>query len=560
LNRLGNRMTGQRAVLLAVVALTLVLPGGAVHAPVPVGGAGTVAHAIALRTFEPPTVRPADPRLASAGSQVRLIVSTTDAMAMPNNGLQLNISPFIEPVLGADTSFQAAVEETIGDHDAVFGLFTNTGTAPIPFFSVFSNTTDSTEHLAYWPTATTAPGSTYDFELVWTNGTTWQLNVNGAIFGGNATEGTFDFGVVDATWLAGLSFSEISLSSSTTSAPATLSTPLAFAVRAASGWYLPDEAQVAFSPSPSAAWGIEGRLQHPTLAPGELVSGTGIPLAVNGTELWVGGRVPVQVVVGAPAGTQGLTTIEVAVTVTTASGAPVPGATIYLSDALGGSFTPSSVLTGSNGSAAGAFSAPNVTANASDLLSAVVTTFGYDGFTDVAVEVAPAVHVIVRALSVGATVGPGGSIVLAFATDSLTGAALPNVFLTLDATSGTLSPSFGLTGSDATLRTTLSAPNTTGFVLVRAEVGSGGEWGASSVNVSVAPPAPSLLTTTDLEVGAGIGVLALAVLVTLALRRRAKNRPPVPPMRFPRRPTVPIAAPPRADDPATRTPGGRGAP
>jgi hypothetical protein len=553
-------MIGPRAVLLVVVAIALVVPVGAVHRSPGSSGATTTGSAPGLRPFESPAMRPADPRLGAAGSQVRLIVSTTDAMAMPNDGLQLNISPFIEPVLGADTSFQAAVEETIGDHDAVFGLFTNTGTAPIPFFSVFSNTTDSTEHLAYWPTATTAPGSTYDFQLVWTNGTTWQLDVNGAIFGGNATEGTFDFGVADATWLAGLSFSEISLSAATTSAPATLSTPLAFAVRSTSGWYLPDEAQVTFSPSASAAWGIEGRLQHPTLAPGELVSGTAIPLVVNGTELWAGGRVPVQVVVSAPAGAQGLTTTEVAVTITTGSGAPVPGATVYLSDALGGSFTPSSLITGSNGSVAGAFSAPNVTANASDLVSAVVTTFGYEGFTDEAVEVAPAVHVIVRALSVGATVGPGGSVVLAFASESPSGAALPGVFLTLDATSGTLSPSFGLTGSDATLRTTLVAPNTSGFVLVRAVVGSGGEWGASWVNVSVAPPAPPLLTPTELEAVAGIGVIALAVLVIVALRRRARNRPPVPPMRFPRRPSVPVAAPPRGLDPPSRTPGEGGAP
>jgi hypothetical protein len=546
--------------LALLLTFILVLPVGAPHLASLAAGTPVRSSAPIVGHPGASTVLPSLARTGTAGSQDRLIVSSTDSAAMPNDGLRLNITPFVEPLLGPDTSFQAAVEETIGNYDAVFGLFTNTATAPIPFFSVFSNTTDATVHLAYWPSATTAPETSYDFELTWRNGTIWELDVNHQIFGGNMTAGAFDFGTEQATWLGGLSFSEIALSASSSSAPATLSAPLAFAVLEPAGWYLPNEAQVTFSPATGNIWGIEGRLQHPTLAPGELVSGTGIPTVANGTELWAGGRVPVDVVVGAPAATRGLTTVAVSITVTTASGAPVPGATVYLSDQLAGAFTPDSVVTGSNGSAQGAFSAPNVTANASDLLSAFVTTFGYDGFTGVAVDLEPAVQVLVIDLSAGATVGPGGSVVLAFATRGLDGTELPGVFLSLVASSGVLSPSFGLTGSDATLRTTLSAPNTTGYVLVRVVVDAGGEWGAGSANVSVVPPTPPLLTTTDLEIVAGLALATIVAVAVILQRRRVARRPPVPPMRFPRRAKVGTPISGGSDDPATRTRPGAGAP
>ena len=546
--------------LAVVLVVAFALPSAGLHAVAPGASAPLTSTAPAGERILGAPVLPSLAHRSVAGSQVRLIVSTTDSAAMPNSGLRLNITPFVEPLLGPDTSFQAAVEETIGNFDAVFGLFTNTGTAPIPFFSVFSNTTDATVHLAYWPTATTAPETSYDFELAWTNGTDWQLDVNHQVFGGNDTAGAFDFGTTEATWLPGLSYSEIALSASGTPAPGTLSTPLAFAVLQASGWYLPDEAEAAFSPSSGAAWGIEGRLQHPTLAPGELVSGTGIAIVSNGTELWAGGRVPVYVVVGAPSGTRGLTTVAVSVGVVTSAGAPVPGATVYLSDQLAGGFTPDSVQTGGNGTVAGAFSAPNVTANTSDLLSAVVTTFGYEGYTDVAMAIEPALHVVVLGLSDGTTVSPGGTVVLAFVTQTPSGAGQPGVFLSFDASGGSLSPSYGLTGSDSTLQTTLTAPNATGYVLVRAIVDAGGEWGEASVNVSIAPAAPPLLTGTDLEIGGALGVTVIAVAAALWLRRRAARRPPVPPMRFPRRAMVGSATTGPTDPGATRTRPGAGAP
>ncbi|HXQ94817.1 MAG TPA: hypothetical protein VN864_06615, partial [Thermoplasmata archaeon] len=499
------------------IALALLL---AVTAVVPTGPAPPALHLRAApgRSIEPlrpvavpGRASPVDARHLAGGAQGRLLVTTTDPLAMPNDGLRLNATPFSEPPLGPDASFQASVEETIGAYDAVFGLFTNTGTAPIPFFSVFSNTTDANVHLAYWPTATTAPGSTYDFELAQANGTVWELKVNHAIFGGNASAGEFDFGAARSTWLPGLSFSEIALYASTTSAPMTLSTSLAFAVLEPAGWYLPTEAQETFSPAGGPAWGIEGRLQHPTLAPGELVSGTSLAPVPNGTVLWTGGRVPVNVALGLPTEAQGLSAVAVSVAVTTTSGAPVPGATVFLSDEYDGNFTPASALTGPGASVSVAFSTPNVTANVSDLLSAVVTTFGYEGFTGLALSLFPAVHVVVRSLSGAPTVGPAGSIALTFATATTSGAPLPSVYLAFGTTGGTLSPEFGLTGSDATLTTTLTAPNTTGYLTVRAVVGSGGEWGDASVNITVRPATPPLLSAAEIEAAVGVVLAALVV-------------------------------------------------
>jgi hypothetical protein len=555
-------MIRRSVALVLVLALALLLPSQVGAAPAaPPGPSSARIHA------GPPRIgpgSPVEPRRPASGSQVRLIVSTTDQLAMPNDGLRLNVTPFVEPPLAADTSFQASVEEIIGSDDAVFGLFANTGTAPIPFFSVFSNTTDNTLHLAYWPTATTAPGTTYDFELSRTNGTVWTLDVNGAIFGGNTTAGQFDFGADEATWLAGLSFSEIALSSTSTSAPSTFSTPLTFAVLQPAGWYLPSNAEVSFSPSAGAAWGIEGRLQHPTLAPGEMVSGTSIATVPNGTQLWSGGRIAVQVVVDAPTAAQGLTTVGVPVSVTTTSGAPIPGATVYLADALGGTFTPASVVTGMNGSVVGAFSAPNVTSAASDLLSAVVTTFGYEGYTDVSVQIAPAAHVVVRDLTSGPRVGPDGSIVLSFGTENASGTLLAGVFLTFDASAGSLSPTYGLTGADGSLTTTLTAPNSTGFVTVRAVVEAGGEWGGTFVNVSIAAPPSPLFSGTLVDAAAGIVLVAIVVGLAFALRRRASRRPPVPPMRLPRpaqlAPRAPADPDGGAGSPANRTQPGSDAP
>jgi hypothetical protein len=548
------------AALLAIVVASAALPVGAAPHATSLAAPGPALLPLPASLATDRRL-PVDVRHLVGGNQGRLLVTTGDPLAMPNDGLRFNASPFTEPPLGSDASFQASVEETIGGYDAVFGLFTNSATAPIPFFSVFSNTTDITEHLAYWPNASAGPTASYDFELVRANGTLWQLDVNGALFGANASAGTFDFGATQATWLAGLSFSEIALYSTMSSAPAFFSASLAFGVLLTSGWYLPVDAAATFSPPGGASWGIEGRLQHPTLAPGEIVSGTSIAAVANGTELWSGGPVPVQVELTAPPGSQSLTAVAVSATVTTPSGVPVPGATVYFYDSLRGNFTPSSVGTGPDGSATGAYIAPSITANTTDLLTATVTTFGFTGYTEVSVALEPAVQVIVRSLTASPTVGPAGSIVLTFSAARTGGAPLEDVYLAFGTSGGVISPTFGLTGADGRIATTLQAPNATGYVLVRAVVASGGEWGEASVNVSVRPPGPGLLTPAEVDGAVIAGLVVVAAAVVILLRRRAARRPPVPPMRLPRAPKLP----PRPADavpppPATRTPPGPDAP
>ncbi|MCI4360906.1 MAG: hypothetical protein L3J91_04315, partial [Thermoplasmata archaeon] len=224
-------MTGRAFALAILLTCSAIGSAGVAHgAPAPTHPAPPSAYGAFGPARTSAIDRPTDARHFSGGSQGRLVVTSNDSAAMPNEGLRLNMTPFTEAPLPADASFQAAVEETIGNHDAVFGMFVTTGAAPVPFFSVFSNTTDATEHLAYWPAATPTPEGTFDFELTRTNSTVWTLDVNHGLFGGNTTAGTFDFGANASTWLPGLTFSEIALYPSVTSAPDTLSVPLAFAV------------------------------------------------------------------------------------------------------------------------------------------------------------------------------------------------------------------------------------------------------------------------------------------------------------------------------------------
>ncbi len=548
------------ALLLALASgAPTMAPGSSASAP-PTDSANLIPSPATAALPPIPSGLPIHPQLAAQG---RLIIVTSDPLAVPNDGVRFNITPFAEPPLGADSSFQAAVEETIGGYDAVFGLFENSGTAPVPFFTVFSNTTDTIVHLAYWPNASTLPGSTYDFALTRTTGTLWELDVNHQPFGGNASASQFDFGAAESTWLGGLGFSEIALYPTTSSAPTVCSVPLAFAVHQPSGWYLPVEAHATFSGAGGPAWGVEGRMQHPTLAPGMIVSGRSVSAVPNGTVLWTGGPVPLNLALTAPSDARGLSVVSASVAVTSASGAPVPGATVYFSDLLGGTFTPASALSGSSGLVPVTFATPNVSEAGADLLRATVTTFGYNGLAEASVSVSPAQHIVVRSLAPAPAVAPGAWIDLTFATEDTGGASLSGVYLSFDATGGRLSPAFGVSGADGTVTTTLHAPNVSAPVTVRAIVGGGGVWGGVSVNVTVHSFPPPLLSAIEVDLLV-LGILAAVALGAIfVLRRRQARRPPVPVLRLPRpRPNGPYAAGATGTDPkgsVSRTrPGGGG--
>ena len=464
-------------------------------------------------------MRPAVPANPMASSGIgRLFVTTSDPAVVPNDGIRTNLTAFAPRTFPQFTSYQEGVEETIGSYDAVFGIFENYQSPPVPFFTVFSNATDQTVHLAYWSTESLLTGSSYDFLLTHGNGTLWTLAVNGALFGGNATAGSFDFQATEATWAGGISFSEISLYTNVTSAPPSAPASDVFAMHEASGWYLPTSGIATFSgPAP---WGIEGRVQHPTLAPGAMTSGTSLPAVPNGTVLWSGGPVSVRVQITVPSSAIGLSDLPVAAVVTDTGGAPLPGVAVYLSDDHGGSVTPATSTTNATGGVFGAWSTPNATSNETDVVTALVTTFGYRGFASQGVPVTPPLHVRI-ALDSGGSVPPGGSGAFTLRTTDVSGQPVASIFLSFTVAGGQVAPGDAVTGSDGRTTVTISTTASGGSVVLTAVATGAGVWGSTSVAIPVRA-APT--TPWGLYAGAVVAV-ALVVVGVVLWRRPRKPKP-----------------------------------
>ncbi|MCI4330607.1 MAG: hypothetical protein L3K19_02015, partial [Thermoplasmata archaeon] len=401
------------------------------------------------------------------------------------------------------------------------------------FFSVFTNRTDLNVHLGYWVDLGLVPGDAYDFELLHANRTNWTLTVNGAYFGGAAANATFDFNATMATWLGGIGFSEVALYDSTPSIPALMTIPLALAVhRSGGGWYLPANGITSFAGNGGPQWGIQGRLQHPSLAPGEVESGSQAANQTNGTELWNGGRVPVRVSVSFPASPIVATTPAlVDVTVTTLTGAPIPGVALFLRDTLNGSFPLPTVSTGSTGSATGLLDTPNVSAASLDLVTASVTLFGYNGSGASGLPLSPSLEVLITVQPSAPRVSPNDQTSLTFQTRNATGAPDPGILLTFQAGAATtLSQTYGTTDSGGVLTIMFTAPPTAADLVLTALVESVGHWGRLSVPIHVGavssgwslPPTPELVE---------VGVLGLAAgLVLLAVVRHRRGRKALPEM------------------------------
>lgn len=474
----------------------------------------------------------------------RLLVTTSDPAVVPNDGLRTNLTAFAPRTFDTFTSYQEGVAETIGLYDAVFGIFENYQGGPVPFFSVFSNTTDATVHLAYWSTMPLLTGASYDFALERTNGTVWTLTMNGDLFGANESAGTFDFGANESTWAGGLSFSEIALYGNMTTAPPSAPASLAIATHTATGWYLPTSGVATFSgPAP---WGIEGRAQHPTLAPGAIVSGTELAAVVNGTVLWTGGRVSVAVALTTPSNVVGLSAYPVTASVSTLAGAPLPGVGVYLSDARGGNFTPTPLVTNASGAVYAIWATPNVSANASDLLTANVTTFGYAGFASGAVAVAAPLHILLRVEGDGA-VPPGGSSAITFHATDPGGHDVAGILLNFLAIGGAVAPGDGITDEQGRASVTVSTTATSGTLTVLVTVSGTGVWGSTSAVLPVrAPPA----VPWDLYLGLTGAAVVLAA-VALWWWRRPRHRRPT---------SEELWGPSLRRPPPTRTPPGSGAP
>jgi hypothetical protein len=570
------------ALPLLVVALTLLPSSG--------GAGGTSGHPPAFPTPVPvgALVHPAgaDPLAAAPsspedlGASARMLVDTTDATSVPNDGVATNLTAFANVPLPPDSSFQTGVEEVIGSYEAVFGLFTNTVMAPTAFYTVFTNTSDQTVRLEYWSELPVIEGAPYDFVLQRSNGTVWTLTVNGEPFDDNSTAATFDYGALAATWLGGLTFSELAIYSSRTTVPVSYLATSAIAVHLPNGgWYLPKNATATYTGPDGASWGVEGRLELGSLAPGEVQSGTSLAPIRNSSELWNGGAIPISVTLSFSApSVLGLGVVGVTVNVSTLSGAPLGGVPVYVDDTLGGSASPSTLLSGEDGGAATLLTAPNESASSTDVVSATVTILGFTGSTSGDVTVLPPVQVVVESGSSVVTISPNSNTTVTFRTLDTSGNPYPAVALSLtpEFTTGTvgtaggvgvtIQPDAGITDANGSFTVTLSAPPTPGGYAVLATVVSLGAWGHGLVNVTVrTPPVSFWAKYGPSRIVPALAVVAAAILVALAvlwLRRRPSKRQPLPEMDLRRLRAQTLGAQDEATGPpeVSRTPPGSGSP
>ena len=491
-------------------------PAPASHGPDRLPGASPAPVCTAI------SPRPAD------GGEGRLLVSTSDAQAVPNTGLRANFTAFPTFGLAPSSSFQVSVTETIGGYDAVFGLFENDVTFPVAFYSIFDNATDATVRLAYWTDLLLAAGSSYDFALTEAPGTTaWTLTVDGALFDANASEATFDFGAGASTWLGGIGFSEVAFYASESPVPDVVTVPLAFAVRTGAGWYLPENASARWVATTST-WGVEGRAQNGSLAPGELLSGTAVPTAADGATLWRGGPVGVTVTVvpSAPA-VLGTSAVSIGARVTDSAGVPLPGVAVAFADRLGSDFEPNATTSDASGTVSSSLGAPNVSAPTADQVVVTVTLFGFrgNGSTPLTVDPAIAVTLLVVPMPVSGTVG--APIDFAITASDPTNAPVPGLllFVTISGGSAEFAP-FGTTGATGELPIELIAADA-GTFHVSVRVSSPGYWGGVAVDVPVRAAPPTLLSTVaPYAIGAGLGGAAVAA--AMILLRRHRRRPGIP--------------------------------
>jgi hypothetical protein len=488
----------------------------------------------------------------AAGGQGRLLINTTDRAVVPNTGLRTNITDYFATALPENSAFQVAAAETIGGYVAVFGIFQNDQMFPSPFFSVFSNVTDSTVYLSYWSNLTLVGGQSYDFELARSAGTNWTLRMNGQPFGLNASRATFDFHAAQATWAGGLSFSEVAIYSAALTTPGRLEVPLALAVLRPSGWYLPEEAR-GYLVTAQAGWGAEGRLQNASLAPGELLTGVSVPAVVNGTDLWTGGPIAVSVGLGlSQTVTRGTTVIEATASVFVATGEPLGGVAVAFSDQANATFAPPSGRTDAQGIVTAFVGTPNVSSNQSDLVGVTVTLFGYFGEAAVGLTITPPTQLFLTATPLLPEVSTGRTLLLSVHAVDATGVPGSGVLLLASVQAGTASVTpFVTTDAEGQAALLFTAPGAPAVVPVAILVVAPGYWGHLALNVTVRAPPPSLLgTIAPYVVGAAVALAAVGLVLLVRARRRRRPPLPIPSLGLPEE-----SAPPDPDPPgATRRP------
>lgn len=468
---------------------------------------------------------------AISGGQAEIRVDAADPLAVPNAGLEVNLTGYTSTLIPPSASFEVSAVDIVGAYQAVFGLFQNTTLVPTPFFAVFTNTTDKLLALRYWFGFPIDPGAGYEFALTRATGTNWSFTLNGAPLGGNASAAGFDFGVPAATWASGISFSELALYGASPVLPPNVTVSLDFATLRPSGWYLPTLARASFVGSVGRPWGVEGNLQHPTLAPGETVSGIDIAPLLNGTDLWSGGPDSVSVSAQLPIATlPSLGSTRFSVSVSGPSGA-LSGVAVSFGGGAGGVYAPATVLTDPTGTAATVFTAPNVTSRTLAALRATVSTFGYRGNATADLNVTASVQVFLRAAA-NVTVPVSSTTAVTFTAATASGAPIPGLLVTFATTgAGGIQPTAAQTDGSGGVSVELLAPGAESDLQLRATVVEAGYWGSVVVGVHVAPrPVTGTTLSTVLYLGLGAGVAGVVLALVVRERRRRAPTLPLPPL------------------------------
>jgi hypothetical protein len=461
----------------------------------------------------------------------KLIVNSRDPSLIGSEGLRLNVTAWTPVSLPANSSFQIADEEVIGRSEAVFGLFQTSGANPVPFYVIFNNSTDQQIREVIWSTLPILAGTSYNFTLSLETGTTWELTVDGVPFGNNAANATFDFGAPSVTWAGGIGFSEIAFYLAQTSVPDEVDVPLAMAVEENGSWVLPASAYLSAPGDTVVSWGIIGRAQLSSLAPGEIETGTQIARTQNNTTLWSGGIVPVLVSLTPPApsivGTE-TADIQIAVTTSTNPITPLSGVYVLVRDGLNGIVLPNTVETGANGTAQTVIEMANVSVASTDQISARITLFGYAGTAASSMQVTPAVQVLFSLDPSPGPLRPGSNLSLSIRAANVSGQPAPFVPLFISVTGpATITPDVGLTNVTGVLLARLSILTAGRPVTLIVLVTGGGAWGHLNLSLGSAqnPPDPWVLYGTSAAVGA-IVVIAAVLLLLLVRRRKRPQRLP----------------------------------
>jgi hypothetical protein len=486
--------------------------------------AGDVATASALLRAES-DARPLRP--GALGGEVILRATNNDSGAAPNLGAETNITDF-EPVpMPAHAAFQANGEMVVGACQAVFGIFENWTLDPTAFFEIFNNTTDASVRLLLWPGYVLTPGTGYGFSFVWVGGTSWRAEVDGVPFADSTNDSTVDCGVAQSRWAGALTFSEVAQFPTTGFAPPNVTAGLAFATLVGGAWRLSTGAFFSGFGVLPGPWGMEGRLQHPTLAPDEVVTGPAVPVLANGTSLWTGGAVPVALTISVSNGSVPASSADTVVAqLNTTTGVPLAGVPLGFSDTAGGTFGPSVTSTGPTGRASTGWLSPNGSRAVTARLTATVRLPGYLANASVSVQVGASVELTVSAPA-SVTLAPSGSVEIVFRTTNRTGAPVAGALVEFSASSavGSVTPVSATSDAAGNASTTFLAARTVGSATLTARVQGPGEWGVASVRVDVVAPPASLLQRVepflpDILAAAAIGAIAVGLFVYARRPRR----------------------------------------